>query len=81
MNVVVVQSLSHIVVQSVSATPWTVARQAPLFVGLPRQEDWSRLPLPPPSDLPNPGMEHASSKFLGVSEFFCGFGAGEFPGC
>ena len=29
------------------ATPWTVARQAPLSVGLSRQEHWSGLPRPP----------------------------------
>ena len=34
------------------ATPWTVARQA-LFMGFSRQEYWSRLPFPPPGDLPN----------------------------
>ena len=26
------------------AAPWTVAHQAPLSMGLPRQEDWSGLP-------------------------------------
>ena len=39
------------------ATPWTVARQAPLSVGFPRQEYWSGLPFPPPGDLPDPGIE------------------------
>ena len=39
------------------ATPWTVARQAPLCVGFPRQEYWSGLPCPPPGDLPCPGIE------------------------
>ena len=39
------------------ATPWTVAHQAPLFVGLSRQECWSRLPCPPPGDLPDPGIK------------------------
>ena len=37
--------------------PRSVARQAPLSVGFPRQECWSRLTRPPPGDLPNPGME------------------------
>ena len=27
---------------------WTVAHQAPLFMGFPRQEHWSGLPFPPP---------------------------------
>ena len=40
-------------------TPWTVACQAPLSIGFPRQEYWSGLPFPPPGDLPNPGMELA----------------------
>ena len=39
------------------ATPWTVARQAPLSMGFPRQEYWSGLPFPPPGDLPDPGIE------------------------
>ena len=39
------------------ATPWTVTRQAPLSMGLSRQEYWSGLPCPSPGDLPNPGIE------------------------
>ena len=42
------------------ATPWTVARQAPLSMGFSRQEYGSGLPCPPPGDLPDPGMEPAS---------------------
>ena len=42
------------------ATPWTVARQAPLSMGFSRQEYWSGLPCPPPGDLPDPGIEPAS---------------------
>ena len=42
------------------ATPWTVARQAPLSMGFSRQEYWSGLPFPPPGDLPDPGIEPAS---------------------
>ena len=41
-------------------TPWTVARQAPLFMGFSRQEYWSGLPCPPPGDLPNPGIKPRS---------------------
>ena len=37
--------------------PWTVAQQAPLSMGFPRQEYWSRLPFPPPRELPNPGIK------------------------
>ena len=31
-----------------------------LFLGFPRQEYWSGLSLPPPGDLPNPGIKSAS---------------------
>ena len=41
-------------------TPWTVAYQASPSMGFSRQEYWSRLPSPPPGDLPNPGIEPAS---------------------
>ena len=34
------------------ATPWTIACQAPLAIGVSRQEYWSRLPFPSPGDLP-----------------------------
>ena len=42
------------------ATPWTVACQAPLFMGFSRQEYWSGLPCPPPGDPPNPGIRPRS---------------------
>jgi len=42
------------------ATPWTVVCQAPLSMGFPRQEYWSRLPFPSPGDLPNPEIKHMS---------------------
>ena len=34
-------------------------------MGVPRQETWSRLPFPPPGDLPDPGSEPASSYITG----------------
>ena len=37
-------------------TPWTIAHQVLLSMGFPRQESWSRLPFPPPGDLPNQGI-------------------------
>ena len=43
-----------------SATPWTVAHQAPLSMGFSRQEYWRGLPCPPAGDLPNPGIEPVS---------------------
>ena len=46
--------------QGLFATPWTAARQAPLSMGFSRQEDWSRLPFPPPGALPDPGIEPVS---------------------
>ena len=49
--------LSHV---RLFVIPWTVARQAPLSMGFPRQEHWSGLPFPPPGDLPDPGIEPAS---------------------
>ena len=42
------------------ATPWTVAHQAPLSKGFPRQEYWSGLPFPSPGDLPDPEIEPRS---------------------
>ena len=47
-------------VVSDSATPWTVAPQAPLTVRFSRQDSWSGLPCPFPGDLPHPGMEPTS---------------------
>ena len=41
-------------------TLWAVAHQATLSVGFPRLEYWSGLPLLPPGDLPNPGIEPES---------------------
>ena len=55
-------------------TPWTVARQAPLSVGFPRQEYWSGLPFPPPGDFPNPGIDSTSPALAG------GFFTAEPPG-
>ena len=42
------------------ATPWSVACQAPLSVGFPRQEYLSRLLFLSPGDLPDPGIELGS---------------------
>ena len=48
-----------------SATPWTVAHQAPPTMGFSRQEYWSGLPFPSPGDLPDPGIEPASPALAG----------------
>ena len=39
--------------------------QAPLSMEFSGQENWSRLPFPPPGDLPNPGMEPSSHVLAG----------------
>ena len=49
-------------------TPWTVAHQAPLSMGFPRQEYQSGLQFPALEDLPDPGIKPASLAFTG--EFF-----------
>ena len=41
-------------------TPWTVAHQAPLSMGLSGQEKWSGLACLPPGNLPDPGIELTS---------------------
>ena len=46
-------------------TPWTIAHQAPVSMGFSRQEYWSGLPFPSPGDLPEPGVEPASSVLVG----------------
>ena len=45
--------------------PWTLARQAPLSMGFPRQEYWSGLPFPPPVDLSHPGIQPVSPTLAG----------------
>ena len=42
------------------ATPWTVAHEAPLSMGFPKQENWSGLSCRPSGDLPGPGTEPVS---------------------
>ena len=49
-------------------TLWTIAHQASLPMGFPRQEYWSGLPWSPPGDLPDPGTESASPAV--ASRFF-----------
>ena len=52
--------LSHFSRVQLFAAPWTVARQAPLSMGFPRQEYWSGLPFPSLDDLPDPGIKPMS---------------------
>ena len=58
--VVVVWSLSHV---QLFATPWTIARPAPLPMGFPSHEYQSGLPFPSPGNLPDPGIEPAFLSF------------------
>ena len=47
--------LSRLIHVQIFATPWTVAHQAPLSMGFPKQEYWNRLLCSPLGHLPNPG--------------------------
>ena len=46
-------------------TPWTLAHQASLSMGISRQEYWSGLPFPTPGDLPDPGIKPTSPTLAG----------------
>ena len=85
---VVVQLLSLV---QLFATPCTVARQAPLSMGFPRQEYWSGLPFPSLGDFPNPriksqslassalvGRFFTSSLFLNIYLVICSIDVSEF---
>ena len=48
-------------------TPWSVAHQAPLSIGFPRQEYWSGLHFPPPRDLSYPGIKPEWAALAGDS--------------
>ena len=53
------------------ATPQTAVCQAPLSMGLLRQEYWSGLPFPSPGDLHDPGIEPLSPvASAGAGRFF-----------
>ena len=67
----------------------SVALQASLFMGFPRQEYWSGLPFPTPGDLPDPGIKptflcllywHAPSGnlFSGISSVYFSLSLGYF---
>ena len=53
---------------------WAIACQVPLSMRFTRQEYWSRLPSPPPRDLPDTGIESISPSLAG------GFFTTELPG-
>ena len=63
--------LSCSVVSDSFVTLWTVACQAPLSMGLFRQEYWNELPFPPPENLPDSGIEPVSlASPTSVGRFF-----------
>ena len=62
--------LSHFSHVRLSATLWTVGCQAPLSVGLSRQEYWSQLPFPSPGDLPDLEIEPTSLKSSALADRF-----------
>ena len=62
--------LSHFSHVRLCAVLWTVTRQAPLSMGILRQEYWSGLPCPPPGDLPNPESEPTSVMSPGLAGRF-----------
>ena len=53
-----------------SATPWSIACQAPLFMGFSRQDYWGGLPCPPPGNLPNPGIKPTFLKSSALAGWF-----------
>ena len=58
----VLSCFSHV---QLFVTLQTVACQAPLSMGLSRQEFWSGLPCPPPRDLPDSGIKPTSPAMAG----------------
>ena len=52
--------LSHFRHPCLCVTLWTVANQAPLSMGLSRQEYWNGLSCPSPGNLLDPGIEPRS---------------------
>ena len=60
------------------ATPWTVARQAPLSMGFSRQEYWSGLPFPSPAFLGRKQWSEVQGEDSSLdspnTQVFCTFG-------
>ena len=50
--------------------PWTIAHQAPLFMGFSKQEYWSGLLCSFPGDLPDPGIEPLSLNSPALADGF-----------
>ena len=64
-DVLVLRCCSIVKAYQLFATPWTVAHQAALSMGFPKQEYLSELPFPPPRNLPEPGIEPMFPVFAG----------------
>ena len=64
----------YLIMSDSFVTSWIVAHQAPLFMGLPRQQFWSGLPFHSPGGLPDPGIQPMSPALAG------GFLTSESPG-
>ena len=62
--------LNRLVMSDPFVTLWTIAHQAPLSVGFPKQEYWSGLPFPPPGDLPDPRTKPVSPEALALADGF-----------
>ena len=62
--------LSCLVIFDSFEIPWTVASQAPLPMGLSKQEYWNELLFPPPRDLPYPGSKPGSLKLSALAGNF-----------
>ena len=52
--------MCYVLSRALFVTPWTVAHQAPLSVGFPRQGYWGGLLFPFPGNLSDTGIELAS---------------------
>ena len=61
------------VVSDSFVTPWSVAHQAPLSMGFPRQEYCSGLPFPPPGDLLDPEIKPSSLRSPALADGFFTF--------
>ena len=70
------RAIVHSIAKSQTRVKWlsvqaqTVACQAPVSLGLPRQEYWSGLPFPTPEDLPDLGIESVSLMSPALAAFF-----------
>ena len=62
--------LSHFRHPCLCVTLWTIANQAPLSMGLSRQEYWNGLSCPSPGNLLDPGIEPTSLKSLALAGRF-----------